>query len=139
VRGEDAVRNRAGLVVGVAAGDQRRPGARLQTVGDEPQPQFARAHLVRKVEDRLRGTEVAFKAHQRGVGVRRHELEQVPGARPPERVDRLCVIADNREPAAVGTEPAHDVDLKLVDILILVDEHPVPARPKPRSDIGISD
>ena len=59
----------------------RAPGS---TVGDEPQPQFARAHLVREVEDRLRGTEVAFEAHERGVGVRVDELEQVPRVRPPE-------------------------------------------------------
>ncbi len=111
----------------------------LRTVGDEPQPQLARPHLVREVEDRLRGTEVAFEAHERGVGVSVDDLEQVPSARPAERVDRLCVVADDGEPAAVGTEPAHDVDLKLVDVLVLVDEHPVPARPQPRSDIRISD
>ncbi len=51
-------------------------------------------------------TEVAFEAHERGIRVRVDELEQVPGARPPERVDRLCVVADDREPAAIeGLSP----------------------------------
>jgi hypothetical protein len=62
-----------------------------------------------------------------------------PALAPPERVDRLCVVADDREPAAGGTAPAHDVDLKLVDVLVFVDQHPVPALPQPCSDIGISD
>ena len=44
-----------------------------------------------------------------------------------KRVDRLRVVADDRDAAAVGTQERDDVGLQRVRVLVLVDEHGVEA------------
>ena len=42
-----------------------------------------------------------------------------------KRVQRLGIIAHHRDARICATQPRQDVDLKLVDVLILVDQHVV--------------
>ncbi len=48
------------------------------------------------------------------------------GVRAAEAVDRLRVVADHGQADAVRAQHSHDVDLDLVDVLVLVDQHVVP-------------
>ena len=65
----------------------------------------------------------------------RREIVQVAGVGTPEPIDRLRIVADDGEAAPVGSERAHDLDLKRVHVLVLVDEdmveHRGHVRPEP--------
>ena len=82
---------------------------------------------VGQVEQSLPGAEVALEPDDGDVRQRRGQVEQVRAVRTAERVDRLGVVADDGQPAPVRPQRAHDVDLGLVDVLVLVDQHVVPA------------
>ena len=62
------------------------------------------------------------------------EVEDVARARRAEAVDRLEVVAHDRQLAARISEAAHDVDLDAVDVLVLVHEHVLEAVAHRRSD-----
>ena len=138
VDGEDAVGDRSGLLIGVLAAHELGPGCGSRPVGDEPDREVLRAGGVGEVEDRLGGAEVPLQADELGVGMAVEDLLQLSGAGAAEAVDRLRVVAHHGQTSAVGSQPSHDVRLHAVHVLILVDEHPVPARAQSRPHVGIA-
>ena len=81
-------------------------------------------HGVRGCQYRLRRAIVALQRHDPR---RRRELprkvEDVAHGGGAKRVDRLRVVADHGEAAAVGLEPKQDCGLQPVRVLVLVDQH----------------
>ncbi len=57
------------------------------------------------------------------AGELRRQVEDVPGAGAAEAVHGLGVVADRGQPGVAGAQAADDVDLQLVDVLVLVDQH----------------
>ena len=55
----------------------------------------------------------------------------------PEAVDGLRVVADHGQPGPVRAQQPDDVDLDLVDVLVLVDQHVIPAAGDRRAEGGI--
>ena len=75
------------------------------------------------VEDRLRRAVVLLELDHRRVGEVVLEVEDVADVGMPEGIDRLIVVADDREVAVLlGQQPQPDV-LGVVGVLVLVDEH----------------
>ena len=88
-----------------------------------------RDDAVGGVENGLRRTVVARERDDaRGRREERGEVEDVAHLGGAKRVDRLRVVADHREPAAVGPQRQQDRGLQAVRVLVLVDEHVVEAR-----------
>ena len=139
VRGEDRVGDGAGLVVGVGAPDELRTSATLWPRGDERDRQPPRPDHVGEVEHLLGGAVAAVERDDRGPGEVVGEGHQVLGGCAAEGVDRLGVVADDGEALAVGAQQPHDVDLDLVDVLVLVDEHPVPPRTESGTRVGVGE
>ncbi len=54
-----------------------------------------------------------------------------------EAVDRLRVVAHDREPLAVRTQQSDNIDLDPVHVLVLIDQHPIPPGPEPVTGGGI--
>ena len=90
---------------------------------------------VRRCQDRRRRTVVLL---ERQHGRRRHEgggeVEDVAHLGGAERVDRLGVVADDGEVAAVRAQAQDDLGLQAIGVLVLVDEHMVEARRDLRAD-----
>ena len=55
------------------------------------------------------------------------KVEDVAYCRGAKRIDRLRVVADDGETRPVGTQRQQDLGLKLVDVLVLVDENVIKA------------
>src|SRR3954470_18898052 len=51
------------------------------------------------------------------------EVEQLARACGPETVDRLRVVANDRDTRIIAAERAQDVDLQGVDVLVLIDKY----------------
>jgi hypothetical protein len=127
---QDLRRDVARLLALVAQADELRPLGRGAV---RPQFLVKRSgevdHGVRRRQDGLRRTVVAL---ERGDLGRRAELtgkiEDVAHGRGAERVDRLRVVADHGEAAAVGLERQQDRGLQAVGVLIFVDQHVIEAR-----------
>ena len=129
---EHALGHAARLVGLVADGDELAASAVERALG----PQVLGVALAReadhgvgRVEDRLRRAVVALQRHH---ARRRRELlrevEDVAHRRRAERVDRLRVVADDGDAAAVRLQRAQDRRLQPVGVLVLVDQHVVEAR-----------
>jgi hypothetical protein len=67
---------------------------------------------VRHVEDGLRAAEVLLQLDDLRGGKEFGELKHVPVARPAERVDRLALVADDRDVVVRRRQQAHDARLK---------------------------
>src|SRR5262249_46530333 len=65
------------------------------------------------------------------------KIEDVAHSRGAKRIDRLGVVADDGEPLAVRTKRQQHRSLKLVGVLILVDQHMVEARGDIFGDSGL--
>src|SRR5690606_26061007 len=116
--------HRLGFGRGVVAAHQAGPRPSFAR-RSQPKPWATRIgpHDVGQVQDPLPGTEVLLKADDAGAGNVVGELDQMAAVSAPEAVHGLRVVADHGEADAVGTQQPHDVDLDLVDVLVLVDEH----------------
>ena len=126
--GQHRVDHGSGLRGGVVTSDQ--PGttaAGAVRMQHQPVTGRMRSHRVGQVQQSLPGPEVAFQPDHVHVRERRRQVQQVGAIGTAERVHRLCVVADDRQSTAVRTQCPHDVDLGLIDILVLVDQHMVPA------------
>ena len=116
-------------VRGLGSGEARaraqplvQPLARLQPVGvvvaDEP---------VRRVEDRLPAAVVVDEHDARGARVGRPETEDVAERGSPEAVDRLVVVADDRDVAVIRGQQPDELPLGVVRVLELVHQDvPIP-------------
>ena len=79
---------------------------------------------VRRRQDHLRGAVVLLQLDHGGVDVVLLEVEDVGDVGAAEAVDRLRVVADDREVAVLGGEQLEPAVLGVVGVLVLVDEHP---------------
>ena len=86
-----------------------------------------RDHRVRRGQQRRRRAVVLLELHDDGAGEPLRELQDVAHRRRAEPVDRLRVVADDRQvPRRAGrAQPLEDVGLQGVRVLVLVDEHVV--------------
>ena len=92
-----------------------------------------RDHGIRRRQDRLRRTVVLLERDDARLAREvPGEVQNVAHGRGAERIDRLRVVADHREPAPVGLERKQDRGLQPVGVLIFVDQHVVEAR----ADLG---
>ena len=91
-----------------------RIGLRRAIIAVERDDACGRRKLLGKVED---------VAHRRGA----------------ERVDRLGVVADDRQAAAAGLESQQDGGLQAVGVLILIDQHVVEAAADVIGQAGVAD
>ncbi len=91
-------------------------------------------------QNRLRRAVIAV---ERDDACRRRELvgkvEDVAHGRGAERVDRLGVVADDRQAAASGLERQQDRGLQAVRVLILVDEDVIEAAADVVGQAGVAD
>ena len=78
---------------------------------------------VRRIHDGLRRAVVLLQFEQTRGGVQLLKLQDVVDVRPAERIDALCVIANNTDVLVVRRQLLHDAMLRIVRILILVDQH----------------
>ena len=82
-----------------------------------------RDHRVRRFEDPLRRPVVLVEHDDRRFGERVLELQEVAEVGAAELVDALRVVADDHDAAVFEREQAHDLPLRGVRVLELVDEH----------------
>ena len=88
-----------------------------------------RDHRIRGIEDRLRRAVVARQRdHLRRRLELGREVEDVAHLGSAKGVDRLRVVADHREAAAVGLQRLQDGRLQPVGVLVFVDQHVIEAR-----------
>ena len=134
---EDAVHDCPRLAGGVVAPHEHRaPAAGPDRVEHQPLVTGIRRRpdKVCHVEDRLERAEVALEPDDgcpfEGPG----EVVQMTGIGAPKAVDRLGVVADDRQSAAGRRQQADDVDLERIDVLVLVDEDVVEQARQLRAD-----
>ena len=128
---EHVLGHAARLIGFVADRDEARP-RRPDTLGPqilgEALPREA-DHRVGGIEDRLRRAIVALERHHaRGRRELLRKVEDVAHRRGPKRIDRLRIVADDREAPAIRLHRQQDRRLQPIGVLVLVDEDVVEAR-----------
>ena len=86
-------------------------------------------HAVREAQHLRRRSEIALQPHDPGLRVAGGEARQVVARGPGERVDRLVLVADDREVVAAAEPGVEQRLLERVRVLVLVDREPSIARP----------
>ena len=87
---------------------------------------------IRGREDRLRRAIVAVKRNDvRRRCEKTRKIQNVAHRRGAKRIDRLGIIADDRQPLAIRFERNKDRSLQAVGVLVFVDQHVI----EPRSDL----
>ena len=140
--GTDPVRDRIGLVrPGRVAEQLDRASLRLGAAELGPSlqplveslPGFQPIRVVvadqpmRRVEDSLPAAVVVDQHDARRGRIRLTEAEDVAEGRAAEAVDALVVVADDRHVAVLGGQQLHDLPLRVVRVLELVDQDvPIP-------------
>ena len=114
------------LVVGLVAADEPAAGVRRPELLLGP-GRVARHDRVGRVEDELGAPVVLLELDDDGVRVVALEVEDVPDVRPAPAVDRLVVVADDREVAVLRGERLDPQVLRPVRVLVLVDVQVAPA------------
>ncbi|MGF6657603.1 hypothetical protein OKW34_008193 [Paraburkholderia youngii] len=95
-------------------------------------------HRVRRGENRLGGAIVALERDLlRGRFELRGEIEDIAHGRAAKRIDRLRVVADHGQAAAVRFQREQDRRLQAVGVLVFVDQHMVEARRQIGRDAGL--
>ena len=104
-------------VTGFAAFRRLRPQALLVLA------LASRYQAISAVQNRLRGPVVLLQRNDPGGRrILRRETEDIVDLRSTERVDGLCVVADNGQPPAVGFQRRQYLRLQQVGVLVLIDE-----------------
>ena len=89
-----------------------------------------------RVQDQLRRTVVALQLDDRRVGVVALEVEDVPDVGATPAVDRLVVVADDRQVAVLRSERPDPQVLRAVRVLVLVDVEVAPPILVPGEGLG---
>ena len=76
-------------------------------------------------ENRSGGAIVALELRRVSVRKLRRKVKYVAGTGGAKTVDRLEVVADDRQLRPCAAKASHDVDLQAVDVLVLVHQHVV--------------
>ena len=82
-------------------------------------------HAVGGLENRLGAAVVLLEWHDGGAGMLFGEIEDVADGGCPERVNRLGVVSNGRQPHAVGAESLQQAALQPVGVLVFVNQHAV--------------
>ena len=77
-----------------------------------------------------------LKTDDGGARVLEHELAQLPRRRTAKAVNSLRFIAYDGEAEPIWSERSYDVDLKAVDVLVLVDQYIIEG-PRQKNDLPI--
>ena len=121
-----------GLGLVVEHGDQTGPRATaaLRAQGLRILPGTFADQCVGQVQHRLYGSVVLLERHaaRRGLEALR-EVQDVADVRGAERIDRLGIVADHHQAAAVTLHRMKDPGLQQVRVLVFVDQHVIEARP----------
>ncbi len=96
-----------------------------------------RDHRARGREDRLGRAVVAFEADDLRAREVLLEVEDVADVRLAEAVDRLILVADHAQVVMRGGEQAKQPVLDRIGVLVLVDEHELPAALVAREHVGV--
>ena len=123
------------LVVGLEALDRAAAGELRPELLVGPL-RVARHDRVGRVEDQLRRAVVALELDDRRVGVVPLEVEDVPDVGATPAVDRLVVVADDREVAVLRRERPDPQILRPVRVLVLVDVEVAPPILVPGQRLG---
>ena len=87
---------------------------------------------IRAIQDRLCRAVILLQRNDAGRrGILRREPEDILDLGSAKRVDRLCVIANDRDPGPVRFQRRQDLRLQQVGVLVLVNEHVI----EPRTDL----
>ncbi len=82
-----------------------------------------RQHRVGHVEDGLARSVVLLELHHLGAGEMSLEIEDVAHVGAAPRVDGLVVVADDAHVLVLPAEEPHQLELRVVGVLVLVDDH----------------
>ena len=109
---------------GAAAGSRRSAFSRFADAGPDLEPVrvVEPDEPIRRVEDRAERSVVPSQHDGPRAPVARLEVEDVVDRRAAERVDRLVVVADDRDVAMRLGEQRHELRLRPVRVLELVDQ-----------------
>ena len=91
---------------------------------------------VRRREDRLRGAVVLLQLHDMRAREVTLEVEDVRDVRAAEAVDRLVVVADHADVALLACEQLQQPVLRVVGVLVLVDQDPAEGLPVALCNVG---
>src|SRR5580698_3278523 len=140
--GEDAIRDITGLISLITYADQFRALGRMSV-----RPEILGETLLGETNDCVRRCK-----NRKGrpiVPIQRNDfggraelagkVENVPNCRRPERIDRLCIVTDNRQPDATGPESQKDRGLQSVRILVFVNQGVVETGADIIGEYGVAD
>src|SRR6185437_3462709 len=88
-------------------------GLALRVVGDQPR---------RRRQDRLRAAVVQAQRQDAGAGEVALEVENISNIGSSKSVNRLVRVSDDAQVGEIDGQPASDLVLRLVGVLVLVDE-----------------
>ena len=94
-------------------------------------------HGIGQFENGPSGPIVPFQRDGRGAGELFGKVQNVADRSRPKRVDRLSIVADNRDSGVHRSERPKDIGLHDAGVLVLVDEHVVEHRSKDGADVWI--
>ncbi len=92
---------------------------------------------VRSIEDHLAAAIVLFEQHDRGVGERLFEFQDVADVGPAESVHRLVRVTDHAHVAMLARQQQDEFVLDRVGVLVLVDEHVTEPSAVVVADVGL--
>lgn len=93
--------------------------------------------MIGRAEDRLCAAEVFAEIDNAGLREIAFEVEDIADVGAAPTVDRLIGIADHAEVGIIDRQPAGDGVLRLVRVLVLIDEHIAKARIEFRTQVGV--
>ncbi len=124
------------LVFGLVAGEQLTTDLIGPQVLRAPS-RVVRDHRVGGIEDALRGAVVLLHHDHTRLGERLLEPHQVAKVSTAEPVDRLIGVSNDHDVAVLGGEHPHDLPLRHVRVLELVDEHVLKTVLPPGEHVGV--
>ena len=94
-------------------------------------------HPVRGVENRLGGAVVGLQPHHRRLGVVFLEVQDLGDVGAAPGIDRLVVVPHHAHVAVLFADPPHDLVLRPVGVLVLVDEQVLVLLLQPAAHPGV--
>ncbi len=89
------------------------------------------SHSVCHVKNMLARSVVGAENHRPRSRKELFEIQDVAGFRSTERVDRLCIVSDDRDPFVGSSQRLQNIYLQSVHVLVLIDQYVVEGTSKP--------